>query len=541
MDFNLTTNIESCFNLIRDTVNLPFVYYSHIPSALISLVIGLLILLKNRTLLGKILFSISVLFSIWVVSSLITWTSTSSLNYMFFWSLFGLVTASIFILSIYFSHVFLFKKDVSVMVKYFFTVLTLPVFLYTPTVYNLNSFDAVWCVPNENTPFLTYYYSFGAIAVMSVLYLLYKKIRQSENKAVIKEAVVFTTGILLFIAMFLFTGFFASYLTDVGITATYDLELYGLFGMVIFMAFLGYLIVKFKAFNIKLIGAQALVWALIALVGSEFLFVESVTAQILVAITLVLSAIVGLIIVRSVKKEIAQREELDMANKNQQLLIRFITHQVKGFFTKSKMVFATILEGDLGEISAAMKELIKQGMESDNKAVDMVQEVLNAASLRDGRMAYNFEDLDLGSFVKSVADSFAEVAKQKNLQYEVVVPSVPLMVKFDKLQMSQVFKNLIDNAIKYTLDGHVRISLEKRGNIAHFVINDSGVGLSDSDKAKLFKEGGRGEESLKFNVNSTGYGLFIVKKIVEGHNGKIWATSAGRGHGSQFFVEIPSL
>ena len=65
--------------------------------------------------------------------------------------------------------------------------------------------------------------------------------------------------------------------------------------------------------------------------------------------------------------------------------------------------------------------------------------------------------------------------------------------------------------------------------------------MSDADKVKLFKEGGRGEESVKVNVNSTGYGLFIVKKIVEAHGGRIWAESVGRGHGSKFCVEIPSL
>jgi signal transduction histidine kinase len=62
--------------------------------------------------------------------------------------------------------------------------------------------------------------------------------------------------------------------------------------------------------------------------------------------------------------------------------------------------------------------------------------------------------------------------------------------------------------------------------------------LTDSDKDKLFTEGGRGDDSVRINVNSTGYGLYIVKKIVENHNGKIWAESAGRGHGSKFFVEL---
>ena len=74
--------------------------------------------------------------------------------------------------------------------------------------------------------------------------------------------------------------------------------------------------------------------------------------------------------------------------------------------------------------------------------------------------------------------------------------------------------------------------------IYDWVMNRDSVYISDKDKEKLFTEGGKGEESLKVNTNSTGYGLYIVKKIVETHKGKIWAESAGRGHGSKFLVEL---
>jgi signal transduction histidine kinase len=252
-------------------------------------------------------------------------------------------------------------------------------------------------------------------------------------------------------------------------------------------------------------------------------------------------------IIRSVKKEVAQREELAVANENQQLLIRFITHQVKGFFTKSKMVFASLLEGDFGQIPEAVTPVLKEGLESDNKAVEMVQEVLKASSLRSGTMTYNFEETDLKEFVAGIAETLKETAVGKGLAYEVNLPAEKALSKIDRLQMTQVIKNLIDNSVKYTLTGFVHVNLKVKNvsegrraiKTALFSVEDSGVGLSDGDKAKLFKEGGRGEESLKLNVNSTGYGLFIVKKIVEGHGGKIWAESRGRGHGTKFFVEIP--
>jgi signal transduction histidine kinase len=370
-----------------------------------------------------------------------------------------------------------------------------------------------------------------------------------------RQIVLPTIGILLFMALFfvmeyVFTGYIFGSAFD------YDYFVYAFFGMPILIAILAFMMVRYKMFNIKILGAQVLVISLVSIIGAEFFFIQNTVSDILTAITLVISGWLGLIIVRSVKKEVAQREELALANENQQLLIRFITHQVKGFFTKSKMIFASIVEGDLGEVSAPLKDLMNQGLESDNKAVDMVQEVLKASSLRTGQMTYNLEEVNMTDFVKPLAEGYRETAVAKGLVYEVNLPTNnadstnTTEVKVDKLQLTQVIKNLIDNSVKYTLTGFVKVNLEvkehsyfdkKSGPVALFSIVDSGVGLSDSDKAKLFKEGGRGEESLKVNVNSTGYGLFIVKKIVEGHGGRIWATSEGRGHGSSFCVEIPTI
>ena len=67
-----------------------------------------------------------------------------------------------------------------------------------------------------------------------------------------------------------------------------------------------------------------------------------------------------------------------------------------------------------------------------------------------------------------------------------------------------------------------------------------GVGITPEDMQRLFTEGGHGKDSLKINVHSTGYGLYIAKSIVVAHGGKIWAESAGAGKGSRFVVELPA-
>jgi signal transduction histidine kinase len=72
-------------------------------------------------------------------------------------------------------------------------------------------------------------------------------------------------------------------------------------------------------------------------------------------------------------------------------------------------------------------------------------------------------------------------------------------------------------------------------------VKDTGIGITKEDRKNLFTEGGRGKESVKVNVDSTGYGLYTVKLIIEAHKGKVTMESEGAGKGSTFFVELPYL
>lgn len=533
MEYNFITNIQNCYTDIP-----ALLYYSHIPTAVAMSFLGIFLLFKskhNKTA-GYVLFFLSVAFLVFILLDLKLWLTYSSITMMFLWSLYGMLYVSMYLLGLYFVYVAIEGKDVSNKIKYILGLLLLPIVILTPTKLNLLNFDIINCQPSENIYFMGLQYSLGFLLIIWAGVFIYKKYKITKKED--KKKIIFTTiGVLLFFITFLWPEIIGS------ITENFVFTQYGLFGAPIFVCFLVYSIVRFKTLDIKLIGAQALVWALVILVGSQYFYLSEMpmSSVLLTAVTLLISAIVGLIIVRSVKKEIALREELQVANENQQLLIRFITHQVKGFFTKSKMVFSSVLDGDMGEISEPVRDILKIGLESDNKAVDMVQEVLKASSLRTGEMKYNFEEVNMGDFVKEITDGFRETALAKGLQYEVILPKEEVKAKVDKLQMTQVFRNLIDNSVRYTLKGEIKISLKLRNTNLFFSIQDTGVGLSESDKAKLFKEGGRGDESVKVNVNSTGYGLFIVKKIVEGHGGKIWAESAGRGHGSHFHVELPAI
>jgi len=115
------------------------------------------------------------------------------------------------------------------------------------------------------------------------------------------------------------------------------------------------------------------------------------------------------------------------------------------------------------------------------------------------------------------------------------------MMAGDVFWLKEVVNNLIENSIKYTREGKITVGLSDGDGKIHFSVKDTGVGITEEDKKILFTEGGRGKDSVKINTDSTGYGLYSVKLIIEAHNGKAWGESAGPNKGSEFHVEFPAV
>jgi len=111
----------------------------------------------------------------------------------------------------------------------------------------------------------------------------------------------------------------------------------------------------------------------------------------------------------------------------------------------------------------------------------------------------------------------------------------------DSFWLKEVSNNLVENSIKYTREGKITVGLEKKDKKIEFYVKDTGIGISPEDKNSLFTEGGRGKDSVRINVDSTGYGLYSVKMIVDAHKGKVWMEPNKEGIGSTFFIELDAV
>ncbi|EKE20885.1 MAG: hypothetical protein ACD_7C00444G0004, partial [uncultured bacterium] len=294
-------NINTTFFIFSDVVP-HLLYYSHLPAMLLSFLFGFFIYFKsNRSLLGKILFFLSISFSLWVLLNLIIWTNSSSSLIIFLWSLTGFLYAFICVIALYFAYVYIDKRDIDFKKKIIFALLLLPTIILIPTNFNLERFDLSNCEAMEGTYFTNYYYGLGFIVFVWIIALTIARYRhvEYENR---KQILLLTVGLGFFLVSFFISGYLASYFGN------FELEQYGLFGMIFFMGVLGYMIVRFEAFHIKILGTQALVVTLFILIAAQFAFIQNSTNRVLNLIALVLITGFGYILIRSVKREVAQRE-----------------------------------------------------------------------------------------------------------------------------------------------------------------------------------------------------------------------------------------
>ncbi len=224
----------------------------------------------------------------------------------------------------------------------------------------------------------------------------------------------------------------------------------------------------------------------------------------------------------------------------QENLLHFISHEVKGWLTKNQAAFAAIAEGDVGPVSEEVKIFAEKALRDTRTGVQALLDILDAANLKKGAIHFSRDKFDLVPIIHSSVESQRRSLRSKKIIFTTdIKESSCIMMGDEAMIKNHVIKNLLDNSVRYTKQGEISVSLRKEKNKILFIVKDTGVGLTEEDKKKLFTEGGRGKNSRKLNAHSTGFGLFIAKQIVDAHKGRIWAESEGEGKGSQFYAEFP--
>lgn len=184
------------------------------------------------------------------------------------------------------------------------------------------------------------------------------------------------------------------------------------------------------------------------------------------------------------------------------------------------------------------RHVIEVNLEETARLAAVVDQLLTLSRHDAGTEIDVHDEVPLDALLSDVSEKCRTIAERKGLTFE-VAPLPPWNVEGDDIRLSQLFFNLLDNAIKYTPSGgHVALKAETNGKLARFIIEDTGIGIPAEHLPHLFKRFYRVDHSRNRAFGGTGLGLAICKSIVEAHHGQIDVTSQP-SLGTKFTVTLP--
>lgn len=515
--------------------------YSHLIPVFFALSLSLLVFLKaKRSVFSEVFLAFSVVFSLWLIGDLITWTSNNYYLIYAAWSTLDFIEIVFYLLGLYFAFVFSRRRDINFWTKGLLLLAAVLPFYITISGQSVVGFDHSYCEAYNND-LLGHYKLYLELLILVVMLfytvLPFFKKNVGYDK---KSSLIMLGSMFLFLSVFGVTEYLAS------VTGYYEMNLYALFVVPIFLLAITYSIFNLDVFNLRIVSTYFLVFGFMILSASQLIFVTDSTDRFLTLLTFGLSIVFCIFLFKNLRRESDQRIKIEKLNvdlrnviQQRESLVHLITHKVKGSFTRTKYVFAEMLNDTFGTLTPEMRKMAQTGFESDNAGIQTIDMVLNASNLNSGIVKYDMKKFDFKDVVLQVIGEKKPVADSKGLKLETEISEESFNVLGDAFWLKEVANNFIDNSIKYSPSGIIIVGLKKNNNKIIFYVKDTGVGITPEDMKNLFTEGGRGKDSVKINVDSTGYGLYSVKLISDAHGGRVWAESEGAGKGSTFYFELP--
>jgi signal transduction histidine kinase len=232
----------------------------------------------------------------------------------------------------------------------------------------------------------------------------------------------------------------------------------------------------------------------------------------------------------------SQKEVIEL-QKQKDELFAIIIHDIKNPVSLIKNLVELLRSYDLS--ATEQSEVIEDILKTTSKIVSLSQEVSRILALEGSEIKINFEACQINEILKDVHTRNQVAAKKKKIIMLLDLDDSLPEVELDAQKVDEVIDNLISNAIKFSdEEGKIRLRASKDGGNCVVEISDKGLGLSEEDVQMAFQRGAKLSAKPTANEPSSGLGLWIVKKLVEAHNGRVWVRSS-LGKGSTFAFSIP--
>lgn len=244
----------------------------------------------------------------------------------------------------------------------------------------------------------------------------------------------------------------------------------------------------------------------------------------------------------STKVERALRERTEALEQADKLKSEFIANVSYELRTPLNTIigFTEILNNEyFGELTQRQKEYSEGTLEASQHLLSLINDILELASIEAGRISLDLTPIDAATLVDAVYQLSREWARQQKVTLDVDVPSDLGRVNLDEHRLKHALFNLVNNAIKFTpVGGKVTLRVRRDGDEVRFVVADTGIGISEGERERVFDKFVRGRDADGRQVG-VGLGLSLVKSLVELHGGSVSIRSA-EGGGTIITCSVPS-
>ena len=233
--------------------------------------------------------------------------------------------------------------------------------------------------------------------------------------------------------------------------------------------------------------------------------------------------------------------ETKMLERRKSEFVSVVAHQLRTPLSGLKWTLHMLINGDLGNMTDEQRTFLMKSYENNERMIALVNDMLAADRIESGRMKYNLLRINVRDLVENVLFEMFPSAQRRGIKIDFDCPAEEkFLAVVDPAKMRAVLQNLLENAVKYTMrGGTVFIKLESAGADIKVTFTDSGIGIPANQQSEIFKRFFRAGNAMRMEPSGSGLALYMVKKIVEQHGGKVGFESA-EGKGSTFYVTFPA-
>jgi signal transduction histidine kinase/CheY-like chemotaxis protein/CHASE3 domain sensor protein len=234
-------------------------------------------------------------------------------------------------------------------------------------------------------------------------------------------------------------------------------------------------------------------------------------------------------------------EALELTTRYKSEFLANMSHELRTPLNSILLLSRLLSENNSKSMDTEEVEFAKVIQSSGNSLLGLIDEILDLSKIEAGKMELEFLDVSTKEITDNLSNLFSQVAKEKNIKFEIISKEAPIVIKTDKMRLEQILKNLISNAIKFTDKGAVSVEIKINDDddkVICFIVKDTGIGIALEKQPLIFEAFQQADGSTKRKYGGTGLGLSISRELAKLLRGEIILHSK-EGEGSSFTLCLP--